>query len=408
MIRLTPVERRGDAERAGSELNRTGRALATTEQHAAYESGLDEVEAGRFVGARVARKEDPRFLTGRGLYTDDVALPGMLHVAFVRSPHARAAITGIDTTEAAAMAGVIAVYTFDDLAAAADAAALNAGPLGSRPVARDVVCFVGDPVVLVVAESRALAEDACELVDVEYEPRPAVIDLWLAVDDDNELVHEELESNVARTTTSPDDPALGRGVRGRRPRGDRHDPPAALHRGADGDPWRGRELGSGPRQHVDLDLESGRARCPGPLREHPRASRREGARDRARRRRRVRPEDQRGPRGDRARARGAPARPSGEVVGGPLREPRGRAALARRGGGGVDRARCRRHVPRDAGRAHRRPRRVLGRRRRRQHPAFPSRPVQGGEGRRVEHECDHQHLAPRRLPRPVDVRDDRA
>ena len=71
------------------------------------------------------------------------------------------------------------------------------------------MCFVGDPVVLVVAESRALAEDACELVNVEYEPRPAVIDLWLAVDDDNELVHEELESNVARSTTSPDDPALG-------------------------------------------------------------------------------------------------------------------------------------------------------------------------------------------------------
>ena len=133
--------------------------MATTERHAAYESGLDEVEAGRFVGARVARKEDPRFLTGRGLYTDDVVLPGMLHVAFVRSPHRRAAITGVDTTEAAAMAGVIAVYTFDDLAAAADAAALNAGPLGSRPVARDVVCFVGDPVVLVVAESRALAEE---------------------------------------------------------------------------------------------------------------------------------------------------------------------------------------------------------------------------------------------------------
>jgi carbon-monoxide dehydrogenase large subunit len=183
--------------------------LATTEQHATYESGLDEVEAGRFVGARVARKEDPRFLTGRGCYTDDIVAPGMLHAAFVRSPHARAEITDVDTGAAAALPGVSAVYTFHDLAAAADEEALAAGPLGTRPLARDVVCFVGDPVVLVVAETRALAEDACELVNIGYEPHPAVIDLWSAVDNDNELVHPELESNVARTTTSPDDPALG-------------------------------------------------------------------------------------------------------------------------------------------------------------------------------------------------------
>ena len=121
---------------------------------------------------------------------------------------ARATISRLDTTEAAGMLGVIAVYAFPDLAGAADHEALNAGPLGTRPLAHGVVCFVGDPVVLVVAESRALAEDACELVNIDYEPRPAVIDLWTAVDDDNELVHEELGSNVARTTTSPDDPEL--------------------------------------------------------------------------------------------------------------------------------------------------------------------------------------------------------
>lgn len=169
---------------------------------------LEEVEAGRFVGARVARKEDPRFLTGRGRYTDDVVVPGMLHVAFVRSPHARAAITGVDTSEAAALEGVVATFTFDDIAAAADADALGAGPLGERPLARDVVCFVGDPVVLVVAETRAIAEDACELVNVEYEPHRPVLDLWDAVDDTERLVHPELGSNVARTTTSPDDPEL--------------------------------------------------------------------------------------------------------------------------------------------------------------------------------------------------------
>src|SRR5262245_30802230 len=124
---------------------------------------LEEVEAGRFVGARVARKEDPRFLTGRGRYTDDVVVPGMLHAAFVRSPHARASVTRVDSTEAQALDGVAAVYTFDDLAEAADPDALHAGPLGARPLAHDVVCFVGDPVALVVAETRAIAEDACEL-----------------------------------------------------------------------------------------------------------------------------------------------------------------------------------------------------------------------------------------------------
>jgi carbon-monoxide dehydrogenase large subunit len=133
----------------------------------------------------------------------------MLHGAFVRSPHARAVISGIDTAEAADLPGVLAVYTFQDLAVAADEEALHAGPLGARPLAHGVVCFVGDPVVLVIAETRALAEDACELVSIDYDPQPAVIDLWTAVENDNELVHPELDSNVARTTTSPDDRELG-------------------------------------------------------------------------------------------------------------------------------------------------------------------------------------------------------
>jgi carbon-monoxide dehydrogenase large subunit len=133
----------------------------------------------------------------------------MLHAAFVRCSHARAVITLVDTGEAATLPGVLAVYTFEDLASVAADEALHAGPLGARPLAHDVVCFVGDPVVLVIAETRALAEDACELVSIECDPQPAVIDLWTAVDNDNELVHPELDSNVARTTTSPDDPELG-------------------------------------------------------------------------------------------------------------------------------------------------------------------------------------------------------
>src|SRR5580765_4117663 len=163
----------------------------------------------RITGTSIQRVEDARVLTGRGRYTDDVVLPGMLHAAFVRSPHARAAITRLDVSEAAALEGVVAVYAYDDVAEVAAPDALNAGPLGARPLARDVVCFVGDPVVLVVADTRAIAEDACELVTVHYDPQPAVVDPWLAVDNDNELVHPELGSNVARTTTSPDDPELG-------------------------------------------------------------------------------------------------------------------------------------------------------------------------------------------------------
>ena len=125
----------------------------------------------------------------------------MLHVAFVRSPNPHAAISRLDTTEAAGMPGVLAVYTFHDLAAAANEEALRAAPLGPRPLARDVVCFVGDPVVPSSPRAGHLPRTACELVNIEYEPHPAVIDLWTAVDNDNELVHEELDSNVARTTT---------------------------------------------------------------------------------------------------------------------------------------------------------------------------------------------------------------
>ncbi len=145
------------------------------------------------------------------------------------------------------MLGVLAVYTFEDLAAAANDEALHAGPLGARPLAHDVVCFVGDPVVLVVAESRALAEDACELVNIEYEPRPAVVDLWLAVDNDNELVHEELDSNVAAHHHLTRRPRARRRVRHCGSCGDRDDPSAPLYRGADGNTRCGGELGSRSR-----------------------------------------------------------------------------------------------------------------------------------------------------------------
>jgi aerobic carbon-monoxide dehydrogenase large subunit len=156
--------------------------------------------SARYVGARVHRIEDARLLTGSGTYVDDISLPGMLHAYFVRSPFARAAIRGIDTRAALELPGVRFVFT---------AADLNPGmkeqwhtSIGARspetprpPLADEEARFVGDPVALVIAESRALAEDAAELVDVDYEPLPAVVDYTTAELADA-LVHEAHGSNV--------------------------------------------------------------------------------------------------------------------------------------------------------------------------------------------------------------------
>ena len=162
------------------------------------------VEATRFIGERVPRREDARLLTGRGRYVDDVVLPGMLHAAFVRSPHASAAITAIDTDAAAALDGVRAVLTFDDLAAVGTVD----GTVPRRPLAHGSVCFVGDPVVIVVAESRARAEDACELVHVHYDATAALVEPRAAIADTEHRVHQELESNIVAIGASADDPEL--------------------------------------------------------------------------------------------------------------------------------------------------------------------------------------------------------
>jgi carbon-monoxide dehydrogenase large subunit len=172
-------------------------------------AAADAIEAARFVGARVHRKEDPRLLAGRGRYVDDVTLPGLLHVAFVRSTHARARLDAIDTRAAAALPGVHAVLTYDDLAAAGRLDAVP-GPVPLRPLAVGEVRFVGDPVVLVVADSRAIAEDACELVVVDYEPLPAMIDPRAAIADTENLVHPELGGNVVGRGSSPHDDDLER------------------------------------------------------------------------------------------------------------------------------------------------------------------------------------------------------
>jgi carbon-monoxide dehydrogenase large subunit len=160
--------------------------------------------ATRYVGARINRVEDARLLTGRGVYVDDVVLPRMLHACFVRSDFARARVVGLDTSAALASLGVHAVFTAADLNPGVKeqwhTAIGPAGPETRRPpLAEDEVRFVGDPVALVVAETRSFAEDAAELVEVECIPLPAVVDYTVAEHADA-LVHEAHGSNVIATT----------------------------------------------------------------------------------------------------------------------------------------------------------------------------------------------------------------
>jgi carbon-monoxide dehydrogenase large subunit len=160
--------------------------------------------AARFVGQSVARKEDARLLTGHGEYVDDVTMPRMLHAAFVRSEIARATITAIDTTAAKVAPGVVAVYTAADLAGTyTDAGHAMLGEMMPvpPPLAVTDVRYVGDTLALVIAETRYEAEDAAELVDVELEPRPAVVDYATASDETDHIVHAHwgMESNAMAT-----------------------------------------------------------------------------------------------------------------------------------------------------------------------------------------------------------------
>lgn len=154
----------------------------------------------RYAGTRVARVEDTRLLTGNGTFVDDVVRPGMLHACFVRSPFARAKVNSIDTSAALALPGVIAVFTAADLNPDVRGRGTRWRAGHARhprpPLAEDEVKFVGDPVALLIAENRYLAEDAIELVDVDYEPLPAIADFTKAQTSDV-LVHAEYANNQA-------------------------------------------------------------------------------------------------------------------------------------------------------------------------------------------------------------------
>ncbi|PXY20165.1 xanthine dehydrogenase family protein molybdopterin-binding subunit [Prauserella flavalba] len=153
---------------------------------------------GSVLGTEVRRVEDPELLRGQGSYVDNLEVEGVLHLAFVRSPFAHAEVTSIDVSEAEKAAGVVAVYTAADLDLPPVRQFIEINPDCVRPpLATDRVRFVGDPVAAVVAESAAAAADAVELVDVDYEPLPAVVDLEQALEEGAPLQFPGLGSNIA-------------------------------------------------------------------------------------------------------------------------------------------------------------------------------------------------------------------
>jgi carbon-monoxide dehydrogenase large subunit len=165
----------------------------------------------RLFGASIKRREDPRFITGRGTYVDDVRLPGTTYAAFVRSPHAHARIRKIDTTEARRQPGVVAVFTGSDLTG------VNSLPCGwdlrkaknvpgvlqdlamvpHMPLTADVARHVGDPVAVVIADSQTAAVDAADLVRVDWEPLPAVTVTEKATASGAAQIHAGAAGNVA-------------------------------------------------------------------------------------------------------------------------------------------------------------------------------------------------------------------
>ena len=160
--------------------------------------------SARIFGSGIRRREDPRLITGSAAYTDDLTLPRMAHAAMLRSPHAHARITSIDTSRAAAAPGVLAAYTHADTEGALQPAPcawlLPESDLkiaAYHCLAKDVVRYVGDVVAVVVAESRYAAEDALEQVDVGYEPLPAVTDPEAAAAEDAPRLHDEIAGNQA-------------------------------------------------------------------------------------------------------------------------------------------------------------------------------------------------------------------
>ena len=158
--------------------------------------------ATRYFGEPVKRNEDERLLTGQALFVDDVELPGMLHAAFLRSHLAHGRMARVDATPALRRAGVVAVYTARDLGEYWQPGPLLVPPppiagitFNQRtqvPLAKDKVRHVGEPIAVVIAQSRYLAEDALADIVIEIEPLPAVVDLESALAAGSALIHDDV------------------------------------------------------------------------------------------------------------------------------------------------------------------------------------------------------------------------
>ncbi|CAM2191189.1 Carbon monoxide dehydrogenase large chain [Paraburkholderia kururiensis] len=171
---------------------------------------MNAPEQQRMIGASVKRKEDYRFLTGSGQYTDDIVLPQQAYAVFVRSPYAHATIQSVNTDAAKSMPGVIAVFTGADLAAENVGGlpcgwlihSIDGSPMHEPPhpvIAHTKARHVGDQVALVIAESVKEAKDAAETIEVEYDMLPAVIDTAHAADPGQPLVHDDVPDNTCYT-----------------------------------------------------------------------------------------------------------------------------------------------------------------------------------------------------------------
>src|SRR5919199_909736 len=168
----------------------------------------------QMIGARIQRREDPRLITGNGRYVEDLQRAGVLHMAVVRSPHPHARITGVNTAQAQAIPGVVAVLTASDFKPlltgthpVAPAFVPEKHTVPERfPIADQEAVFQGEAVAVVIAENRKLASDGAEAVEVEYEPLPAVMDLFKALESTGPKVRTGLVDNLAWDLTyAPED-----------------------------------------------------------------------------------------------------------------------------------------------------------------------------------------------------------
>jgi len=154
--------------------------------------------AAKWVGQPIRRKEEDRLVRGKGIFVDDQKLTGMLHIRFVRSSYAHAKITRVDVSKAAALPGVVCTLTGTEVKGMVNPF-IEIGPdvgqkIADYPMAVDKVVYQGEPVAAVVAETRMIAEDAAELVEVEYDPLPPVMTAEDALKDES-LLHPEMGTN---------------------------------------------------------------------------------------------------------------------------------------------------------------------------------------------------------------------